>query len=67
MSEQVKRRSGRPRKAEADKVKYQRIAVYEFDYERLTAELERRNKGKPKKEQIKLTDAFTLMVNNYSK
>lgn len=67
MSEQTKRRSGRPRKAEEDKVKYQRIAVYAFDYERLTTELDRRNSGKPKKEQIKLTDAFTLMVNNYCK
>lgn len=67
MSNTQKRRSGRPRKAEEDKVKYQRIAVYEFDYTRLITELDRRNNGKPKKEQIKLTDAFTLMVNNYCK
>ena len=67
MTELVKRKSGRPRKAEADKVKYQRIAVYAKDYSRLVAELEKRNAGKPKKEQIKLTDAMTKMVDNYCK
>lgn len=67
METKVKRRSGRPRKAEADKVKYQRIAVYEPDYSKLVDEINRRNKGKQKGERIKLTDAFTEMVRNYLK
>lgn len=67
MTETVKRRSGRPRKAEEDKVQYQRIAVYAHDYQRLGNEIERRNIGKPKKQRVKLTDAFTEMVNNYCK
>ena len=67
MTEAVKRRSGRPRKAEADKVQYQRIAIYEKDYLRLVAKLQKRNEGKPKREQTKLTDAMTKMVDNYCK
>lgn len=61
----VKKRSGRPRKAEEDKVSYQRIAVYTPDYLRLGEKIEKRNAGKSKKDRIKLTDAFTEMVENY--
>lgn len=57
---EAKKRSGRPKKAEHEKVKYQRIAVYSSDYERLSSELARRG-GK------KLTDAFSEMVTDYLK
>lgn len=62
---ETKKRSGRPRKADDQKVKYQRIAVYTKDYLRLVNEIKRWNKGRPKKEHIKLTDAFTGMVDNF--
>lgn len=52
-----KRRSGRPKKAEEDKVKYQRIAVYLPDYLRLASEIGKRG--------VKLTDAFKEMVEKY--
>jgi hypothetical protein len=65
METTIKRRSGRPKKAEEDKVQYQRIAVYAKDYLKLVEKLSRRNKGKTKKERLKLTDAFTEMVNDY--
>jgi hypothetical protein len=57
METQIKKRSGRPKKAEADKVQYQRIAVYVKDYSRLVEELNKRGE--------KLTDAFAKMVRNY--
>lgn len=60
-----KRRSGRPKKAEHEKVQYQRIAVYSQDYVRLGEEIKRRNEGKEPKERIKLTDVFTEMVKLY--
>lgn len=55
---ETKRRSGRPKKAEHEKVKYQRIAVYAPDYERLVAKLA--------KSGAKLTDAFAQMVDDYT-
>lgn len=60
-----KRRSGRPKKADHEKIQYQRIAVYLQDYTRLGKEIEKRNKGKEPKERIKLTDAFTEMVDTF--
>lgn len=57
---EAKKRSGRPKKAEHEKVKYQRIAVYEKDYEKLVAVLAAQG-GK------KLTDAFSEMVADYTK
>jgi hypothetical protein len=59
MKTETKRRSGRPKKAEADKVQYQRIAVYLSDYKDLVEELDKRD--------VKLTDAFTEMVKSYKK
>lgn len=59
METTVKRRSGRPKKAEHDRVQYQRIAVYLQDYQKLVDEISRRG--------TKLTDAFTEMVDNYCK
>ena len=59
------RRSGRPKKAEADKVRYQRIAVYADDYSKLVDEINERNAGKIKSEKTKLTDAFQEMVKSY--
>jgi hypothetical protein len=53
----AKKRSGRPKKAEHEKVQYQRIAVYTKDYEKLI--------DKIAKKGVKLTDAFTDMVNKY--
>lgn len=61
----TKRRSGRPRKAEEDKVSYQRIAVYTPDYLKVVEKLAKRNEGKPKSEQMKLTDAFTKMADDF--
>ena len=55
---ETKRRSGRPKKAEHEKVKYQRIAVYSADYEKLVIELQKRG--------VKLTDAFSEMVAKYT-
>lgn len=52
-----KRRSGRPKKADSDKVQYQRIAVYTADYEKLLVKIKRRGQ--------KLTDAFSEMVEKY--
>lgn len=60
-----KRRSGRPKKAEHEKVQYQRIAVYAQDYLRLAKEIEKRNEGKARGERLKLTDAFTDMVSDF--
>lgn len=60
-----KRRSGRPKKAEHEKVQYQRIAVYSQDYVRLGEEIKRRNEKREASERIKLTDVFTEMVNLY--
>lgn len=57
METKKKRRSGRPKKAEADKVQYQRIAVYLSDYKALVEELDKRD--------VKLTDAFKEMVKVY--
>lgn len=57
--EEQKKRSGRPKKAEEDKVKYQRVAVYLDDYEKLSAYIERRD--------IKLTQAFKDMVKSYTR
>lgn len=56
---QEKRRSGRPKKAEHEKVQYQRIAVYNKDYLKLVEELDKRG--------IQLVDAFTEMVKLYQK
>lgn len=55
-----KKQSGRPKKAEHEKARYQRIAVYEDDYKRLNAELARRGNKK-------LTEAFSEMVADYIK
>ena len=52
-----KKKSGRPRKPESEKVQYQRIAVYLEDYNKLIKELE--------KNGIQLVDAFTAMVQLY--
>lgn len=54
-----KKHSGRPKKAEEDKVKYQRIAVYLDDYEKLLLYIERRG--------IKITEAFKDMVKSYTR
>jgi hypothetical protein len=62
-----KRKSGRPKKAEHEKVQYQRIAVYLGDYQKLSAKLDELNESRPKTERLKLTDAFTDMVANYTK
>lgn len=59
MAEAVKRRSGRPKKAESEKVSYQRIAVYTKDYLSLDKKI--------KKTGVQLTDAFTEMVRDYLK
>lgn len=58
------KRSGRPKKAESEKVKYQRIAVYLSDYEKLAEEVERRKLKEPK---FKLLDAFKEMVADYTR
>lgn len=55
----TKRRSGRPKKPDHEKVQYQRIAVYVKDYLKLVEHLE--------KNDIQLTDAFSAMVENYTK
>lgn len=52
-----KKRTGRPKKAEHEKITYQRIAVYSADYEKLAAELAKRG--------VRLTDAFSEMVAKY--
>lgn len=65
MAVEPKRRSGRPKKPEHEKVQYQRIAVYADDYSKLVDEIAKRNEGKPKEERIKLTDVFAGMVNRY--
>lgn len=57
--EEPKRRSGRPKKAEYEKVQYQRIAVYFEDYQKLVKKIDKRG--------VKLTDAFTEMVSDYIK
>lgn len=57
--EPEKKRSGRPKKADEDKVKYQRIAVYLDDYEKLATYLEQHD--------IKITQAFKDMVRNYTR
>lgn len=62
-----KRKSGRPKKAEHEKVQYQRIAVYLDDYRKLSSKLDELNEGRPGPERLKLTDAFTQMVANYTK
>ena len=62
-----KRRSGRPKKAESDKVQYQRIAVYSDDYVILNENINRRNQDKPKEDKIKLVDAFSVMVKDYTR
>lgn len=54
---EAKRRSGRPKKAEHEKVQYQRIAVYLQDYEKLLVKIAKKG--------VKLTDAFTEMVDKY--
>ncbi len=59
-----KKRSGRPKKAESEKVQYQRIAVYLEDYEKLAEEVERRKEENPK---FKLLDAFSEMVAKYTR
>lgn len=64
MSGELKKRSGRPKKAEHEKVSYQRIAVYTADYEKLAAEVEKRKVDNP---QFKLLDAFSEMVAKYVK
>lgn len=55
----TKKRSGRPKKAEADKVKYQLIAVYRHDYERFVEVISKKG--------IKRVDAFSEMVASYDK
>lgn len=52
-----KKTLGRPKKSENDKVQYQRIAVYLDDYLKLVA--------KVKAKRIKITDAFSEMVDKY--
>lgn len=54
-----KKRSGRPKKAEHEKVQYQRIAVYKDDYERLSKYIDEQGE--------QLTEAFTKMVKNYTR
>jgi len=51
------RRSGRPKKSEHQKVKYQRIAVRMQDYERFVAKLEKRDE--------QMIVAFGQMVDSY--
>ncbi len=60
-----KRPAGRPKKAEEDKVSYQRIAVYTPDYSRLVDKIEEKNKSSRGYKRIKITDAFAEMVNKY--
>lgn len=61
-----KRKSGRPKKAEHEKVQYQRIAVYLGDYRKLSDKLDGLNENRPNSERLKLTDAFTQMVADYT-
>ena len=59
MPVEQKKRSGRPRKSEADKAKYQLIAVRVQDYEILLEILALTDE--------KLVDAFSKMVAKYRK
>lgn len=53
-----KKRSGRPKKAESEKVKYQLIAVYKDDYKKMVEIVNKTGK--------KRVDVFTEMVANYN-
>ena len=54
----TKKRLGRPKKAEHEKARYQRIAVHEKDYLKLVEYLEITG--------VELVDAFAQMVENYT-
>lgn len=57
MEKSVKRRSGRPKKTESEKVRYQRIAVYVSDYEELLRKIKNADGG--------IAKAFSEMVKRY--
>lgn len=59
-----KKRPGRPRKEDNEKVEYQRIAVYKNDYEKFLSFVKKRKALNP---EFKLTDAFTEMVAKYAR
>lgn len=54
---ETKKRSGRPRKADHEKVQYQLIAVYAQDYLRLVDEINKRGG--------KIAHVFAEMVEDY--
>ena len=55
---ETKRRLGRPKKADHEKARYQRIAVHEKDYLKLVEHLEKTGE--------ELVDAFAKMVALYT-
>lgn len=59
-----KKRSGRPKKSENEKIQYQRIAVYMDDYLKFIAAINRNKENNPK---LQLTDVFSEMVAKYDK
>lgn len=62
----VKKPSGRPKKADHEKIQYQRIAVYAQDYLSLVAKVALKNsKLAPGDKKIQITDAFSDMVKKY--
>ena len=62
----VKKPSGRPKKADHEKIQYQRIAVYAQDYLELVAKVAKKNSTLVAGEKkIQITDAFSEMVKKY--
>lgn len=62
----VKKPSGRPKKADHEKIQYQRIAVYTQDYLTLVAKVALKNsKLEVGDKKILITDAFSEMVKKY--
>jgi hypothetical protein len=64
---ETKRRSGRPKKADHEKVQYQLIAVYFKDYVRLGELIKKKNESLEKENRLKLSGVFTEMVDDYAK
>lgn len=62
---EIKKPSGRPKKAEHEKIQYQRIAVYSSDYLKLTHKIEQKNKQLAPENKVTLIDAFSQMVKKY--
>ena len=61
----VKKTSGRPKKADHEKIQYQRIAVYSNDYIKLVEKIAQKNSNLESGKKVKLTDAFSEMVKKY--